>query len=279
MIRPWTEITDIDALTSYDVYAFDLDDTLGPSQREVPASVRAELATLCTRRHVCVVSGATPAQFRDCLLDLAPLDHHDTRLYALASYGAQRGTHRDGSWVFETRRSLTTQQRRDAIRTIRIEAVRMGLWVDDDDVVGLRMDDRGTQITFSALGRDAARARKASWDPDGRRRHALVEAVSGQLADCVVRLGGGTSIDVLPIGADKGIALNELLAELGTGPARCVFVGDRLYPGGNDHSVAVSGIDCISVRTWHDTLDLLRNLRVGIGSRVSREMLPRQRQL
>jgi hypothetical protein len=49
MIRPWTEITDVDALTGYDVYAFDLDDTLGPSQREVPAPVRAELATLCAR--------------------------------------------------------------------------------------------------------------------------------------------------------------------------------------------------------------------------------------
>lgn len=278
MIRPWIEITDIDALTGYDIYGFDLDDTLGPSQRQVPAPVRAELALLCARRHVCVVSGATPAQFRECLLDLAPLDRHGTHLYALASYGAQRGTRRDGRWVFEIRRSLTAQQRRDAMLAIRTEAIRLGLWVSDDEVVGVRMDDRETQITFSALGRDATRVRKAAWDPDGRRRLALVDAVSSQLVDCVVRLGGETSIDVLPTGADKGTAVAELLADLGARPARCLFVGDRLYPSGNDYPVAESGIDCVSVRTWHDTLELLRSLTASIRyGPSSRETLPRQR--
>jgi hypothetical protein len=264
VILPWNELEDVERLAAYELYAFDLDDTLGPSQREVPKPVRDQLAILCSYRDVCVVSGATPSQFRRCLLDMEPLTDHISRLHVLACYGAQRGSRRAGSWVFETTRSLTAQQRRDAMRAIRKESARLGLWLADDEVVGVRMDDRVTQITFSALGRDAASARKAAWDPGGQRRQALIEAVSSQLADCVVRLGGGTSVDVLPIGVDKGTALTELLSDLGLSPAQCLFVGDRLYKGGNDYAVLEAGIDCVSVRTWRDTQDLLHQLTRGL---------------
>jgi phosphomannomutase len=260
VILPQAEALKSPQLAGYRLYAFDLDDTLGPSQCEVPETVRSELAVLSMRRDVCVVSGASPAQFRDCLLECEPPHLRFDRFHALANYGAQWGRRLEGSWAFEARRSLTVRQRRDAVRAVRAEAEKLGLWLADDEVAGIRMDDRGTQITFSALGRDADRSHKAAWDPDGRRRQTLIEAVAPQLADCVVRLGGGTSVDVLPAGVDKGTALASLLSDLSLRKSQCLFVGDRLYPGGNDYPVVEVGIDCVAVRTWHDTRELLDQL-------------------
>ena len=73
----------------------------------------------------------------------------------------------------------------------------------NSQVWGPRIENRGSQITFSALGQFAPVAAKQAWDRDNTKKQALVEAVKADLPHMRVRAGGYTSVDVSECGIDK----------------------------------------------------------------------------
>jgi phosphomannomutase len=110
------------------------------------------------------------------------------------------------------------------------------------------IEDRGSQITFSALGQDAPLQEKKVWDPDFSKRKQMQVILSKSLPDFSVRLGGTTSIDVTRIGIDKAYGISKLTEILGIGKEKMLFVGDAIFPGGNDYAVKEAGVDSIEVR-------------------------------
>ena len=136
----------------------------------------------------------------------------------------------------------------------------MELWEDDDRVTGPRVEDRGSQITYSALGQRAAVADKKRWDPDGAKRERLPAAVSGRLPDLEVRAGGSTSIDITSKGIDKAYGIRALAEQTGLGLDEILFIGDRLMPGGNDYPVLELGVACHAVSGPDETVEYLHEL-------------------
>jgi len=55
--------------------------------------------------------------------------------------------------------------------------------------------DRGSQITFSALGQQAPLDEKSGWDPDFVKRKSLKAILDTIIPEFSVRIGGATSID------------------------------------------------------------------------------------
>ena len=45
-----------------------------------------------------------------------------------------------------------------------------------------------------------------------------------------------------------------------------LFVGDRLFEGGNDYPVKESGVECISVSGPHETKEVIRTLLSGFST-------------
>jgi len=63
-----------------------------------------------------------------------------------------------------------------------------------------------------------------------------------------VRLGGTTSVDVTRAGIDKAYGIRKLRDKLGIPIHEMIFVGDALFPGGNDYPAKEAGVVCIQVR-------------------------------
>src|SRR3546814_7614704 len=61
---------------------------------------------------------------------------------------------------------------------------------------GERIEDRGSQITFSALGQQAPLNAKEQWDPDFAKRKLIQADLRRRMPGMSVNLGGTTSIDV-----------------------------------------------------------------------------------
>ena len=68
-----------------------------------------------------------------------------------------------------------------------------------------------------------------------------------------VRVGRSTSVDITREGVDKAYGMRQLAQVAGIATADMIFLGDAIYPGGNDDAVRAAGIDTIAVRDIHET--------------------------
>ena len=240
--------------------AFDLDDTLAPSKSPLDPRMVDQLLALLARVPVCIISGGQIAQFRmqviERLGDVEPALL--ARLHLMPTCGTQYWLHEDGEWRQQYAENLTDDEKSRALAAVEGEARRLGLW--ETETWGPILEDRDSQITFSALGQAAPVAAKTAWDPTGERKSSLRDAVAALLPDLEVRSGGSTSVDITRKGIDKayGMARLEKLADVPLDDM--LFVGDRLDEGGNDRPVLDMGVRCHAVEGWEDTADYLAEL-------------------
>ena len=233
--------------------AFDLDDTLAPSKSPVDPRMAELLVRLLDVVEVCVISGGQFGQFQSQLVDNLPLDHPEAlaRMHLMPTCGTQYYRFRGDEWQQQYAENLTDEQKAAALAAVESEARRLGYW--ESDTWGPILEDRGSQITFSALGQAAPVDAKKAWDPTGEKKNALRAAVQEHLPDLEVRSGGSTSVDITRRGIDKAYGMSKLAELTGVPFEQMLFVGDRLDPDGNDFPVVALGIPTRAVEGWEDT--------------------------
>jgi HAD superfamily hydrolase (TIGR01484 family) len=175
--------------------------------------------------------------------------------------GTQYWRYVDDEWCLRDEDGLTDAEKRAALAAIETTAKEFGYW--ESETWGPILEDRGSQVTFSALGQQAPIEAKKAWDPSGEKKNRLAAAVQRRLPGLSVRSGGSTSIDVTRAGVDKGYALEKLAAASGIPVAEMIFVGDRLDPEGNDYPVVRTGVRTHAVSGWEDTVAYLETLLAG----------------
>jgi phosphomannomutase-like protein len=127
------------------------------------------------------------------------------------------------------------------------------------------VENRGSQITFSALGQQAPLAEKERWDPDFAKRKGMQARLQSYIPEFSIRLGGTTSIDITKPGIDKAYGIRKLRELLGIEIKEMIFVGDAIFPGGNDYPPKEIGVDSICVRDTHETKRVVETIIVCLG--------------
>ncbi|HLP23326.1 MAG TPA: HAD-IIB family hydrolase [Microbacteriaceae bacterium] len=246
-------------MTSTRLFAFDLDDTLAPSKSPVPAEIAELLVRLLERFEVCVISGGQFEQFKTQLVDNLPADlERFPRLHLMPTCGTQYFRF-DGAEFQPVYAEVLTESERDAaLESLERHARALGLW--ESDTWGPILEDRGSQVTFSALGQAAPVDAKKAWDPTGEKKSRLRDAVQHDVPELEVRSGGSTSVDITRRGIDKAYGMQKLVDHTGISLEEMVFVGDRLDPDGNDYPVKALGVACVAVEGWEDTAAYLRGV-------------------
>lgn len=244
-------------MTSPALVAFDLDDTLAPSKGLIDQRIADLLRALLRSVDVAIISGGNEAQFRTQVI--AQLGDADAaglaRLHLLPTCGTRYLRHDGSDFAPVYAHDLSEAEKTAALTALREEAERLGLW--EAEPWGDILEDRGSQITFSALGQQAPREAKHAWDPTGAKRGALRDAVGARLPGLEVRSGGSTSIDITQAGIDKAFGMQRLAEHTGIPLAAMLFYGDRLDEGGNDYPVLAIGVPSVAVEGWEDTADKL----------------------
>lgn len=240
--------------------AFDLDETLAPSKAPIDPRIGAQLIALAERIEVAVISGGQLAQFQSQVVDRLPAAPQAvlSHLHLLPTCGTQYYRVRPGGLETVYNHPMTADEKHRATAALQDRARHLGLW--EAQPWGQIIEDRGSQITFSALGQDAPLEAKAAWDPTGARKNALRAAVAELLPDLEVRSGGSTSVDVTHRGIDKAYGMTRLSEQTGIALGDMLFLGDRLDPDGNDYPVLAMGVPCRTVTGWQDTAGILDEL-------------------
>ena len=243
------------------VIVFDLDGTLAPSKSPLPDRVSAVMTRLLDNFEVCVISGGKFEQFQTQLLNNLHADAMQlSKLHLMPTCGTRyyRFDNDKNDWHKVYAEDFTEAEKAEIIIALNKGVDALGY--REKQVYGELVEDRGSQITFSALGQDIVKTLgeegveiKEAWDKDGNKKARLRDYIAKLIPNFEVRSGGATSIDVTKPGIDKAYGMNRLMAALGVGKDDILFFGDSLQEGGNDYPVKAMGIDSLEVSHWQDT--------------------------
>lgn len=250
------------------VIAFDLDGTLAPSKSSLPDRVAELLDELLDYYQVCVMSGGKFGQFETQLI--AGLKSSPTKLvklHLMPTCGTQYYTYdlNKGTWQQVYAENFDDKEKKQIISALEQSIDELGY--REKKVYGEIIEDRGSQITFSALGQDVVAVLgeegvrlKEEWDPTTEKKNKLRDMIAARIPNFEVRVGGGTSIDITKPGIDKAYGMRKLMNILELSKEDILFLGDRLAEGGNDYPVKAMGVDSIEVSHWQDTAKALEGI-------------------
>jgi len=241
------------------IIAFDLDGTLAESKSALSDAMAEILNKLLTKFQVCVISGGKFEQFEKQLLANLKADPIKLEALHLMPTCGTRYYRYDvvkSAWQKVYSEDFDADERKKIIDA-------MNAALDDLDMREIKLwgeiiEDRGSQVTLSALGQEAPVAEKEAWDPDQSKKKVLRDYIQQLIPEFEVRAGGTTSIDVTKLGIVKAYGMQKLMDMLEVTKEEILFFGDRLAEGGNDYPVMAMGIDSIEVSEWKDTVLALK---------------------
>jgi HAD superfamily hydrolase (TIGR01484 family) len=224
---------------------FDLDGTLAESKAALDAEMAQCLTALLGFVKVSVISGGDWPQFEKQVLSHLPHDGHLKNLSLLPTCGTKFYQY-TGVWKKLYSEDFTVDEKTKIISSLKRALEAAGFKVEK--VWGETIEDRGSQITYSALGQQAPIEEKKKWDPDFIKRKKIKALLDKLIPEFSVRLGGATSVDVTKPGIDKAYGIRKLRDILGITIDEMIFIGDALFPGGNDYPAEQAGVVSIRVR-------------------------------
>jgi HAD superfamily hydrolase (TIGR01484 family) len=235
--------------------AFDLDGTLAESKQPLTQDMAEALADLLGVADVAIISGGDWPQFDKQVASRLTQRANISRLWLLPTTGTKLYVHRDGVWTRIYAELFDDAQKASIFRAFDESLVATGFV--PEQTWGERIEDRGSQITFSALGQQAPISAKELWDPDFAKRKIIQADLKRRLPDLSINLGGTTSIDITRPGIDKAYGLKKLRDQSGIALDAMLFIGDAIFPGGNDYPAKELGLDTVRVRDPQDTLSVI----------------------
>ena len=241
---------------------FDLDGTLAPSKSSLDPEMAALLHDLLGVVRVAVISGGAWLQFERQVLSKLAQDERLEKLSILPTCGTQFFEYA-GQWKRLYEEDFTTDEKEKIVRSLSNAVGTAGYQVEK--TWGETIEDRGSQITYSALGQQAPLEDKVKWDADFAKRKKIKAILDTLIPEFSVRLGGATSIDVTKPGIDKSYGIKKLRETLGIEVNEMIYVGDALFPGGNDYPAKQAGVISIPVRGPDDTKLVIETMIACLG--------------
>jgi phosphomannomutase len=257
------------------LFIFDLDGTLAESKAALDAEMAALLKTLLGQVKVAVISGGDWPQFESQLLANLSPDANLKNLSLLPTCGTKFYQF-DSDWQQLYAEDFTKAEKEKIIRSLEAAVTAEDFGIKE--TWGEQIEDRGSQITFSALGQRAPLEQKEKWDADFTKRKKIKALLKDLIPEFTVRLGGTTSIDVTKLGIDKAYGIKKLREILGIELEEMLFAGDALFPGGNDYPVKEAGVVSIQVNNAEETKRVIETFLAsgaGIESDARREEVAR----
>jgi hypothetical protein len=238
--------------------AFDLDGTLALSKQPLDDEMADLLAKLTHVAMVDIISGGDWPQFEKQVVSRMP-GYADLDAFIIQpTTGTKLYRHAHGKWE-AVYAELFTEEEGKQIRTALQKAVEQAGYAHEQ-TWGEQIEDRGSQVTFSALGQQAPLEAKDKWDPDHEKRKKLQAILQGMLPDLSINIGGSTSIDITRKGVDKAYGLKKLGETVKVDLDAILFLGDAIFPGGNDYPAKTLGLDTVRVRDVQETKSVITGL-------------------
>jgi phosphomannomutase len=247
---------------------FDLDGTLAESKAALDPEMSVILTKLLKVAKVAIISGGDWPQFENQVLSKLPGKNRLKNLSILPTCGTKYYVYKRGGWKQLYAENFTINEKTNITDNLNRAVERSG--IKFGKVWGEQIEDRGSQITFSALGQKAPLEAKKKWDAKFVKRKKIKAKLDKSLSGFSINIGGATSIDITKPGIDKAYGIHKLQHILKIKITEMLFLGDALFEGGNDHPARRTGVDCIQVRDPEETKRVVEGVTACLKSQAKK---------
>lgn len=241
----------------YKLISFDLDDTLSPAKSPADLEMIDLLAKLLKKYKVSIITWGKfetidmqiISQFKDkdILKKLFIFPTIWTRMYYF-----------DWDWKIKYNEDLSNEEV-DKITNVLNNAIEK-LNLRPEQIWGDIVENRLSQVTYSALWQKAPLEAKRIWDPDKKIRQKIRDYIKDDLEEFSIWIGWTTSIDVTKKWLDKAYGIEKMIENLDVKKEEILFMWDAIFPGWNDYPVKQAWIDCKQVENPEDTKEFIKDL-------------------
>jgi len=246
---------------------FDLDGTLAESKASLDKEMAALFSQLIDKVKVAIISGGDWPQFEKQVLSNLTKEKHLKNLSILPTCGTKFYQYKRG-WKQLYAENFTADEKNKIISSLN-DAVKQSK-TKVGQTWGEQIEDRGSQVTFSALGQKAPLDEKKEWDPKFIKRKKIKAILDKTIPEFSVQMGGATSIDITKPGIDKAYGMRKLKQVLDIKISEMIFIGDALFEGGNDYPASTTGADCIQVRDPDETKRVIEAIIMCLGGKPAK---------
>ncbi|MBI4085397.1 MAG: HAD-IIB family hydrolase [Candidatus Liptonbacteria bacterium] len=251
-----------------ELVVFDLDGTLTESKSYLKPEMSALLVKLLKKKRVAIIGGGKYELFKKQFIARFRCPKELLKnLFLFPTTSTAFYRYKNG-WKKVYRHELSKRDRA-RIKKAFAEVFREANYVHPEKTYGKVIEDRGTQITFSALGqevvamlgeREGVRLKNEWKKKNTALKLKMAKMLQKKLPDLEVHSAGYTSIDITKKGIDKAYGVRQIEKNLRTPVKKMIFVGDALYPGGNDYAAKKTGVECFQVSGPSETAKFIRFL-------------------
>lgn len=241
----------------YELVVFDLDNTLTPSKMPMDREMSNLFTQLLDLSKVAVLSGGNFLEFQTDLLNPLPKSAKFSNLSIFATDGTAYYRY-SGEWKNVYTESLSGEEKKKIKNAFKEALEKVGY--TPEKLYGELVEDRNSAVVFSALGQKAPLELKKDWDPDQKKRFEIKKILDEIIPEFEVNIAGTTSIDVTAKDLDKSYGIKKMVEYLKVPIEKMIFIGDAIFPGGNDYDVLKTGIRTIKVEGPEDTKKIIKDI-------------------
>lgn len=243
----------------FKLISFDMDGTLAPSKWQMDEEMVELFKKLLSKYKVWIISWWDYSQFQKQVIPFLWNDEKLlSNLYICPTCSTKMYLYENNSWNKKYSLDFSESEKKKIINTLNNAIEKLNL--KPEITYWELVEDRWTQITYSALGQKAPLEAKEVWDPDFKVRKKIRDYIKYDLKEFNILIGWATSIDVTKDWVDKAYWVKKLAEVAEISLDEIIFVWDAVFPGWNDFPPLEIWVTSKKVFSVEDTKNYIRVL-------------------
>lgn len=241
------------------IICFDLDGTLAPSKERLDDEMVNLVNQLLEKYYMSVITWWWPDRFQRQIFDYITTDNKLlSKFIACPNCGTKMYKFENGKWNKLYSLDFSDEEKKAIIESM--DEVLDLLDLRPEKTWGELIEDRWSQITFSALGQEAPLEEKIVRDPDFKKRKVIQAELEKRIPQFSINSGWSTSIDITMKWVDKAFWVKKIIEHFPVEMDEILFIWDAVFPGWNDYPPFTIWIDSIKTDWVEHTKKIIRRL-------------------
>ena len=241
----------------YKIIVFDKDDTITKAKTNIDTEMSNLFSRLLEKNKVAIITWWDFNNIYSQIVSLLPENSKFSNLFLFPTIWTQMYYFENWEWKRKYAEFLSEKEANYIISILE-------KWLKDLNLIPEKywwelIENRWSQITYSALWQKAPLEEKKKFDPDKKIRQKFVDYIKNDLQNYSIGIGWTSSIDITRKWLDKAYWIKKIMENLGTKKEEILFIWDALMPWWNDYAVKEFWIDCVKVNNPEDTKEYLKD--------------------